>query len=1626
MRGLLPCAGHDAGILNRRKKYFLPSRVNSLMSDLEALAAGYFANNSSDRIAASLKFDQLLEEDPQIIFSLAQATFTNSQQPQAIILASHMIKRYLSSKYFDFAKTSILTGNTVPSLETYAVYANQPRFGSLSCEGIVSVVQELLNIHQNTLYRRDHIRMNLSLDTAIIIMDATRDFISYAQALQKYYHSSISQASFSGLSVLFNHPNILRISTRDDVYLCAEQCVLFLRNQATSPSQDDLMNWVQMRTDCSTALCNAITKYSGVDFSKVTGTIAIMSYNPYRKLFYSCCAPVSNGTSTVKAPYDFSFLERLYEALIYMLSLTNTAVTGCSGSTLDKLIDGISATLDLLYVVISLEEIYDVQESNERGLMEIHLGRLSDILTSSLFYPFISNFPNTASYFAKVLFALRRSSRPIAFFSMETVFYRYIEAVRKLTLFLHGYEDILSYAEASSLLKWDALPSMLLDTGQLHLSLSSDYADAANIMMKLWHKYGLNLSYLNPPLEKLKEIVRHMQELCTEMFYAYLLAFLYQCLSFYKEESSHMEQLVRNLNETYSKMDIETKAKTSHQPTEDKELNRVETPTNDTSEQCKPIQSSSSLAESYLGKFRSFLLAIAGNASFDLLDFSIHTKNMTSTYEISVMAIDADMCDTFLSTSHPLLLLRIRELIYMFSQSLVKIQENINQGCFTPSDIATLQAFESCFSVSTSYFLFFFKVFKASSLDNGDFISTLTQLSVALFQFMGSWLQFNFSLCGQDSPVTPYLINRPSYHLFSIATVEFVDSMVDITSRSTNRVVFKDVASALLSQGTLRMSSSYALAANLTESSAGEDPMHLSPSDFIAPFLFDLQFQLNLLYSSIIISGQMQVQLEPAGEQSRPGQPPNKLTEILGVVFYLDQDQPYYIIASTLIRTKFSRISEHYCTSQLFQQLVKGNLAQSSFNLAPLIYSFFIGMHNIVKNYTTIRMYYNALMSMILRDPVNKTGQTALLIVTLCNLVNLMGSPSSPRELVNFHINVLQQNLMGSLSSFPIIRVAGPSNGAGSASSMLVMPVTTHLSQNESIGINAAHLTFLVSKLNTLSHENLRMHMAEREFIFGYVIAGLLGVLQNVKTDNPSLISFVNILSSRLGHIITCSIAIDSFTDMLIELLIETNAAIDNKKLIGELRISATNLRLMTSAFLETLTTNVYNQYHILLKCTNVMANLQRMLTSNASRSVQASGTCVENPTDMLSLEMLLTQMANKDFPEIAQQLSNRLSQAEIDFNLAYIQLTYKALLALNIQNISVDQKLSFLAKCEDQLLDCVSKHRIFRSLSAIVELGTYLYTDAITASSIPACQNILSLIALMNKEWILDYRLHQDCNLLLNILDFLHVVLVKNPEIMGALPKYAVRSIMALLCEASTSDIVADTKQNRILLSLQSVYTFLAKALMSNTITNSFGQISNNNSGSINLEYTNNILGCLTLFSASTIFDDDITAAAINIHSYIMDSEQSYDSLKMYISPSSILQNLGLVSSSSLMNSVASAMSSSVASENDAKGSPLCYSFTDGLSTAVPINAIVHIIQGVIDKKINMIIQTSSFIFSCAQINQKTAIIAAISRINSSVIVQIVAQLQQLADAIDIDSHKKSKFTEAISDIFMKHNSVM
>lgn len=262
-----------------------------------------------------------------------------------------------------------------------------------------------------------------------------------------------------------------------------------------------------------------------------------------------------------KAPYDFSFVERLYEALAYMLSLTDTTATGYSGPMLDKLVEGILSTLNLLYVVISMEEIYDIQESNERGLMEIHMGRITDILTSQFFYPFISTFSNTASFFAKVLFALRRSSRPIAFFSMEPIFYRYIEAARRLTLFLHGYEDIISYPEASSMLKWDALQGMLLDTGQLQLSLSADYVEAGGIMMKLWHKFGLNLSYLSPASDKVRDIVKYTQELCTEMFYAYLLAFLYQCSNFYNEESSHMEQLVRNLNEAYSKVDTETRAK---------------------------------------------------------------------------------------------------------------------------------------------------------------------------------------------------------------------------------------------------------------------------------------------------------------------------------------------------------------------------------------------------------------------------------------------------------------------------------------------------------------------------------------------------------------------------------------------------------------------------------------------------------------------------------------------------------------------------------------------------------------------------------------------------------------------------------------------------------------------------------------------------------------------------------------------------------------------------------------------------------------------------------------------------------------------------------------------------------
>lgn len=90
----------------------------------------------------------------------------------------------------------------------------------------------------------------------------------------------------------------------------------------------------------------------------------------------------------------------------------------------------------------------------------------------------------------------------------------------------------------------------------------------------------------------------------------------------------------------------------------------------------------------------------------------------------------------------------------------------------------------------------------------------------------------------------------------------------------------------------------------------------------------------------------------------------------------------------------------------------------------------------------------------------------------------------------------------------------------------------------------------------------------------------------------------------------------------------------------------------MTNAFLETLTTNVYKQYHILLKCVNVVANLQRMLTSSSSKSAQTLGTQGERSADMLSLELLLTQASDKDFPDIVRQLSSGLSKAEIDFDL--------------------------------------------------------------------------------------------------------------------------------------------------------------------------------------------------------------------------------------------------------------------------------------------------------------------------------------------------------------------------------------
>ena len=152
------------------------------------------------------------------------------------------------------------------------------------------------------------------------------------------------------------------------------------------------------------------------------------------------------------------------------------------------------------------------------------------------------------------------------------------------------------------------------------------------------------------------------------------------------------------------------------------------------------------------------------------------------------------------------------------------------------------------------------------------------------------------------------------------------------------------------------------------------------------------------------------------------------------------------------------------------------------------------------------------------------------------------------------------------------------------------------------------------------------------------------------------------------------------------------------------------------------------------------------------------------------------------------------------------------------------------------------------------------------------------------------------------------------------------------------------------------------------------------------------------------------------------------YGALLPFTDPAGLLRTLGLSDGSSEASLASASSRSGLDSTTISSGpradeegaGPLCYPLADARSTAEPVNAAVHVVQGVLDRRIAAALTVSSFVFACAQITPKARLAAALSRIRGPCAAQLAVLLAGQSDVIDIDGRRRALFTERVSEIFM------
>ncbi|TNJ27733.1 hypothetical protein GMRT_14925 [Giardia muris] len=1466
---------------------------------LEQLAVPFYGPDADARTSAQLRLDELIAGDPLAVIRLATEALLQATDNRTLVLTRLLVRRFFSSARMEEAADRLAGYRPATDAQDSVVLQG------LTVTGIREFIELLTGIYRERY--QDIIRRNICVDCLIAVLDATRRYMCNDEALRKFFGACFQGEQMSAVHDILES-RVVGIFGRGDFLQFADAAYGCI--SCTQPTLD--LQRLRFISDCAGVLLAALGAYANIDFKATQEMMPIVSFTSYRRLFYRCGASGEGGDV-----YRFEGMQGVYGWILHVAN-------NLSSIPAELTLEFLENMLQVVYCVLVTDERYDSSCANAMNATSFHLQSIVTLLGSPL-VGYASLCSRVMVQLARILFALRQFTR-INLFLQQTYFHEFLQKSRQVTLLILGLYEVTGGQDLFKLLASQPSPLDRLSEVQL----SSDFYDATGFLMRFWNKFMLNLGFVEG--EGGSDVVSYLQHVCSEMFLSYLIVLCAQLEDFCRETTGSLGALVANLQ-------------TAYQASFEQDLLHF-------GGSSAERDFTDALATNYGRKFRNFTTALAGNSDFNLLDFSPAVPGTTRNYDASIPPLTGDTLDILLSPAYPPLVSALCGLTRYYAGRLRELLVSVRDGILT--DATVLCTCEASLCMLASHTLFSLKVIKPHRVEEPQLAQEYASVLVILFDLVSFGLQANLSAAGASGDSVPYIVNRPTLHMFSILVVEFLDAVADFVHRNSLTEIFKLVARELHGKVGVYMPNTVAMlqAAPMTFEASGPS----CAAERIVPLVFDIQFQLNLFYSAIIVKNGSAVCFDgPPEVRNRP-------TEILSIVFALDRTQPSYLIAHELTHTRFWRLAEQYNTAVAFRTFLEIRNVKP-FVLAPLIYTLAIGPERIVSNFHMVRGYYHSLTTIVLRQREAQVEQLSLLVVILCNLTNLFGSEQSLGGLLRVHQSVLSQMLGVRLASFARLVVTGTDG-------QIVVPVARDLELQEVLNLDAQHLAYVVSQA---SFEPMESPGPVHQFLYGYIIAGLMGVLRAIGDDPAAITIFLNVLCSRITLLVSVGLRVSLFNSLIAGFLISVSDLIETKKLDRDLQLAKRQIVEQTRTFTDRLTTALFGEVAVYLRCANLLQHALDVLGP------------VESDTPPLD-QALLARFESS----LSRSVQAILERAEYASAAPTLRATFAALLAAEVSTLSVGQKTLLLQQCRNGILERLIAGRLFKLLATLFELGSKPQL---------ATPGLLHLIALLPRDWLLDGHLHDGSGLLQQFIELMYSVLSAHPVVLGELPQPAIREILAALAEAVAAKGIGDTRGHRGLVALSDVYLFVAKALLSDLILSSFNALgaSSSSSGVCDPAATNAVLCSLSLFATSTTYDMSAMTAAARIFGAIMDQ------------------------ASSSMPTVELACEAIIAPTGEP--SPLVYPSTARGAPAHPLDLICFIVTAVSDLRIRTAHQSALVLFAACQLCDKRAIVTALTRLNTATALRLSEIVARLPERIDLARDGKEAFTNKATELLARRD---